>query len=119
MGHGGHGSHGDMRAEMDQMLTQVDATPEQKAKIHGIMKGAFETLKPMHGTLQQTHRDLHGLLTAPTIDRAALERLRAARLADADQASRVLVKALADSAEVLRPEQRAKLGELMAERHQR
>jgi Spy/CpxP family protein refolding chaperone len=120
MSHGGHGGmHARAAAHLDRMLTEVDATPDQKARIHAIMQGAFESLKPMHGGLEQTQRDLHALLTAPTIDRAALERLRVARMADADQAGKVLVKALADSAEVLRPDQRAKLGELAAGHHAR
>ena len=49
---------------------------------------------------------MHKLLTASTIDRAALEKVRAERLAEADRVSRELVNALADVAEVLTPEQR-------------
>ena len=46
-----------------------------------------------------------------TIDRAALEQLRAERLADAELISKSLVGALADMAEVLSPEQREAFGE--------
>jgi Spy/CpxP family protein refolding chaperone len=69
----------------------------------------------MHEKMAGAHGDLHRLLSAPTIDRAALEQLRSDRMADFDQASKVLVQTLADAADVLRPDQRAKLAAMMAE----
>ena len=114
--HGGmHGMHGMGQAHLEHMLTEVGASADQKAKIHAIMKTAFEAMKPLHEKMADTHRQLHQLLAAPTIDRAALEQLRAARIADFDQASKIMVQAMADAAEVLPPEQRAKLAGLMAE----
>jgi Spy/CpxP family protein refolding chaperone len=69
----------------------------------------------MHGDMANTHKALHGILAAATIDRAALERLRAAEIARIDSASRAATGAMADAAEVLRPDQRAKLATLAAE----
>lgn len=118
MAMGGHGDmHARAHAHLEKMLTEVDATPEQKAKIDAIFKTAFQSMGPVHERLAASHKDLHQLLTAPTIDRGALESLRAARMTDVDQASKTLVGALADAAEVLTPEQRAKLGKLMAAHH--
>lgn len=115
---GGHGGmHAKMHAHIEHMLTVAEATPEQRAKIHAIFKSAMSEMKPLHKEMAGAHQDLHRLLTAPTIDRAALEQLRSERMADADQASRILVKALADAAEVLTPEQRAKIGAEMAAHH--
>ena len=117
MGHAG--AHGDMHAMMaahiDKMLTQVGATPDQKSRVQVILNGAMESMGPLHQRLEGTHGDLHRLLAAPVVDRAALEQLRAARIADIDQASQTLVKALADAAEVLSPAQRAKLASQMAQ----
>jgi Spy/CpxP family protein refolding chaperone len=116
--HGMHGHarmHAMMQAHLDKMLTAIDATPDQKEKIKAILHKGFETIGPMHEKMAGGHAELHKLLTAPTIDRAALEQLRASEMADFDQASKVLVDTVADAAEVLRPEQRAKLGALMAE----
>lgn len=116
--HGMHG-HGDMhamaQAHIDKMLTAVDATPDQKERIKTILHKGFESIAPLHQKLAETHADLHRLMAAPTIDRAALEQLRAARVADLDQASKTMVDTFADAAEVLRPEQRAKLAALMSE----
>ena len=115
---GGHGQmHVMMQAHIDKMLTEVAATPDQKARIHEILKGAMGSMGPMHQHMAAIHGDLHRLRTAPTIDRAALENLRAGTIADVGQASKTLVGALADAAEVLTPVQRAKLGTLMAEHH--
>jgi len=114
----GHGQmHAMMQAHIDKMLTEVDATADQKARIHEILKGAMQSMGPVHQQLMSAHGDLHRLLIAPTIDRAALEKLRSDSIANVDQASRTLVGALADAAEVLTPDQRAKLGTLMAEHH--
>ena len=52
------------------------------------------------------------------MDRGALEQLRAGEIGKLDQASRTLVQSMADAAEVLRPDQRAKLASLMAEHHE-
>jgi protein CpxP len=111
------GMHAMMKAHIEKMLTEVDATPDQRARIHSILMNAMQSMGPMHEKLASAHGDLHRLLTAPTIDRAALEQLRAERMADFDQASKTLVQSMADAAEVLTPAQRAKLGTLMAQQH--
>jgi Spy/CpxP family protein refolding chaperone len=49
------------------------------------------------------------LLAAPTIDRAAIERIRVEQMQLAETATRRMTQALVDAAEVLNPEQRAKL----------
>ena len=55
---------------------------------------------------------------APTIDKAAVEALRAKRIAEVDEASKKAVAAVIEAAEVLTPEQRAKLVEDMKDRHE-
>ena len=120
MDHAGgmHGHmHGMAEAHVDKMLTEIGASADQKEKIKAIMHRGFEQVGPIHQKLESAHGDLHRILTAPTIDRAALEQLRAERVGDMDQASKVLVQTLADAAEVLTPEQRAKLAAHMAEHH--
>lgn len=113
---GRHHGRGRMKAHIQQMLTEVNATPQQRSKIEGIMKAAFDQIAPLHKKMEEGHRELHRLLSQPTIDRNALERVRAARISDLDQASKIMVKALADSAEVLTPEQRSKLAQLEEQR---
>ena len=118
MGGPGHGAmHAQAMAHVQQMLDKVGATPEQKSRIEAILHAGFTSMGAMHGDMQATHTRLHQLLTAPTIDRQALEALRASQIASLDQASRKLVDSMADAAEVLTPAQRAKLGALMQEMH--
>jgi protein CpxP len=110
------GKGGGLRARVDHMLTVAGATSQQKAKIQQILKSAFEQAAPLRRKAADAHRELGRLLTLPKIDRAAIERARAEHVAATDQAGRILVKAFADAAEVLTPEQRAKIAAEMAER---
>jgi periplasmic protein CpxP/Spy len=115
--HGGdHGGRrgGGMRARVEHMLDVAGATPDQKAKIRQILKTAFQQTAPQRRKAAETHRELGRLLTAPKIDRAAIERVRAEHLAATDQSGRILVKAFADAAEVLKPEQRARIAGAIA-----
>jgi Spy/CpxP family protein refolding chaperone len=52
------------------------------------------------------------LLTQQTIDRAAIEKFRADQIAVHDAASKRLVQAVTDAAEVLTPEQRRKISDM-------
>lgn len=98
-----------LRARVEHMLAVAGATPEQKAKVHQILKSAFEQAAPLRRKTADTHRELARLLTATKIDRAAIERVRAEHVAATDQSGRIMVKAFADAAEVLTPEQRARI----------
>ena len=118
MGGPGHAAmHGMAMAHIEQMLDKVGATPDQKTRIEAILHAGFEPMGAMHDDMRVTHARLHALLTAPTIDREALEALRASTIASMDQASRKMVGAMADAAEVLTPDQRARLATLMHGMH--
>lgn len=114
-------------AAMDQRLERmvkhfavdVNATPEQTAKLTEIAKAAAKDLRPMREKVRDARRRGMELLSAPTIDRAAIERLRAEQIQAADVASRRLSQALADTAEVLTPEQRKQFAERFQRRHGR
>jgi Spy/CpxP family protein refolding chaperone len=91
------------------VLADIDATQEQRDKIGAIAKAAAADLAPLRQQHIDARRQSIELLKQPTIDRAALEQLRAQQLQLGDTASRRMVQALADAAEVLTPDQRAKL----------
>jgi Spy/CpxP family protein refolding chaperone len=74
-------------------------------------------MKAAHETHSAAFRQFHETLTAPSIDRARLETLRADQLESLDEASKRLVTAISDAAEVLTPEQRAALAKKMEEHH--
>jgi Spy/CpxP family protein refolding chaperone len=120
--HGPHGhgprdpeamrEHAELGAEW--LLRWVDASEAQHARVREIVAASVEALVPLAEQHRAHHRELVELLAQPTVDRAALEQLRAQELALAETASRALVASLADVAEALTPEQRAELLALAA-----
>jgi protein CpxP len=100
----------------DRVVSAVDGTPEQRQKIAAIARDAMKDLVPMRERVRAARRQSIELLGAATIDRPAIERLRAEQVGLADTASKRLAQALADTAEVLTPEQRVKLAERMSKR---
>ncbi len=122
--HEGHGGrmgmmHGRGHHGMDRMLRSVGASDEQKTKIRDIFTKARADLNPDPKARQASQQKMRELLSAPTIDRAALEQLRVARVADHERASKRMSQAMADAAEVLTPEQRAKMAAKMKDRQDR
>jgi Spy/CpxP family protein refolding chaperone len=95
------------------LAIEIDATEEQKQKLTAILVGAANDLLPLRAEMMESRHagELVGLLTAPTVDRAAIETFRAEKLALADQASRRIAESLGEAAEVLTAEQRAEFGE--------
>jgi len=90
---------------------EIDATDEQEQKITTLLTALAKDMKPLHGEFKAAGEELHKLLTADSIDRAAIEKIRAERIAEADRVSKELTTAIADVAEVLSPEQRSILNE--------
>jgi len=130
-GHGRH-SRGSMGSQLDparmdariermvkHLAVEVDATPEQRATLTEIAKSAAKELQPLRQKVRDARKRGSELLAAPTIDRAAIERLRSEQIQAADAASKRLSQALADSAEALTPEQRKKLAERFEHRRGR
>jgi Spy/CpxP family protein refolding chaperone len=113
----------DASAHMDRMLkhlyVEIDATDAQKAQIDPIVKQAMQDLMPLHAQLHSAHAQALQLLSAPTVDRAALESMRAQNMALVDQASKRVVKLIADVADVLTPAQRQKLADHLQHMHSR
>lgn len=115
LAHGRWRGHGDISERIEKMVkhlaVEVDATPEQQEKLVAIANSAAKDLAPLRGQAMETRKQAMELLSAPSIDRAAIEKLRLAKLQHADAASRRVTQAFADAAEVLTPEQRKKLAE--------
>lgn len=115
---GGHHMHGPMdpadakqhAARMVEHLGwAIDATAEQKQKLTVIATAMVNDLLPVHQKMHAAKGRFAQLLRQPKTDRAALEALRAEHVALADDVSKRLAQGLADAADVLTPEQRAKL----------
>jgi Spy/CpxP family protein refolding chaperone len=93
------------------VAVEVEATPEQTQKLTAIAQGAAKDLAPLRQKSIELRKQGLALFTAPSIDRAAVENLRVARMQQAEASSKRIAQALADAAEVLTPEQRKKAAE--------
>lgn len=120
MGHHRPGGPGMMGGPgYEHMLELVDASDAQRAQIKQIMKAAMDELKPQRETLRRLHEQGQALLTAPTVDASAVETLRQQTQAAQEVVSKRMSQALVAAANVLTPEQRAKLADRMAKRRAR
>ena len=112
---GGFGGFVDPELRVERMIkhlaVEVDATADQQAKLVAIAKGAVKDLLPLREKALATRRQAIDLLSAATVDRTAIERLRSEQLALAETASKRLAQAIGDVAEVLTPAQRKDLAD--------
>ena len=92
-------------------LDSAGASSDQEAKIHDIVAKSFDELAPKPGDRDEFRKQVLELLKAPTIDRAAIEKLRAEHVAEMDAKSKKLVDAVEQAADILTPDQRAKLAD--------
>jgi protein CpxP len=96
------------------MAIELDASTDQQAKIASIAKAAVNDLRPLHEKAHAARSQAVALLTAPTIDRSAIERLRAEQIGLAETASKRIAQAVADASETLSPDQRRKVADWLA-----
>src|SRR6266852_508017 len=91
------------------MAIELDATTDQQVKLASIAKAAAVDLRALREKAQAARAQAVTLLTAPTVDRTAIERLRTEQIGLAETASKRIAQALSDAADVLNPEQRKKI----------
>lgn len=108
-GMGGKGMGRMMEYRLGAVLEDIGASQEQTDKIKALIETTRSEMEPLRDGMQATRGDLVALLKAPTIDTAAVEKLRADRVAAMDAASKKAVASIVEAANILTPEQRAKL----------
>jgi protein CpxP len=99
---------------LGHLYVDINATEEQKQKIDPIVKSAAKELIPLRQQMRTARKQAMELFTKETIDRAAIEKLRAEQIKLAEQASKRFTQALTDVAELLTPAQRQELAERMS-----
>lgn len=106
-------SQADMAAHVNKvcqhLYIDIDATDAQKTTLDPIFKQAAADLMPLFQQLHTGHAQVLNLLTAPTIDRTAVEQASAAEVAVHDQIAQRMTRLVEDSSSVLTPDQRQKL----------
>ena len=117
MGHCGPGQRGERG--MQRMLAKAGVSPEQREKMRALQKQSWEKARPEMMQMRELMQQRMKLLAAPTIDRGALEALRDKQMALANQLSRDRTQTQYEMAQILTPEQRAKLYAMMEQRMER
>lgn len=101
---------------MQHMLDEVKASDAQKSKATGIVKASLTKGAPLAEKMRDNHVQMRKLMSAATLDKATIETLRVEQMKLADEASKLMTQTMQEVAEVLTPEQRAKLEEKMGKR---
>ncbi|MDC0667981.1 Spy/CpxP family protein refolding chaperone [Nannocystis sp. ncelm1] len=102
-------AHAHIEKMLEHVLGKVDGTPAQREQIKAIVARTQPLMEGLHGEARDLKGEVHDVLTADKIDRAALEAARADLVDLVDRGTRVLFPAIADAAETLTPEQRRKI----------
>lgn len=102
--------------QMERMLDRVNATPEQRTQIKGILDAARADAKTRFQAGRQLRGQMIALLAQPTIDANAAEALRQQQVAQFDASSKGRLQTMLQVANVLTPEQRQQLADYMTQR---
>jgi len=107
-----------MNRMLDRWLDGLNATEVQRTQIKQIALAAATDLRAQHEAARGLREQGLQLFAAPTatVDAAAVESLRQRMLAQHDQASQRVTQALIETANLLTPEQRARMVERMQQR---
>ncbi|MBK8016609.1 MAG: Spy/CpxP family protein refolding chaperone [Betaproteobacteria bacterium] len=102
-----------MAAGVDRALSRVNATDEQRVKVKTIMKEGMADIVSMRETHVANRETMLLSLAGETVDRDRLEAARRSEIEIAERASVRMARMLADAAEVLTPEQRRSLVDVL------
>lgn len=96
----------------DRVLLRTGASDDQVGQVDAILDDLAPALLEQRLAGRDLHRQVAAALAAEQVDEAELERLRKEMLAHIDEASQIVVPALADLASVLTAGQRGELAEI-------
>ena len=97
--------------KVNHVLSHVDATDEQKAKVTAIAKATVTDLTKLGFTPGEGRSKFLQLFRADKVEPDAIEALRAEQSTKWDAATKRIAQAVAEAAQVLTPEQRRELTE--------
>ena len=98
-----------VNARVDDLLDDVDATPDQRTRIHAIADRLLASAKGAHAGHEQAHATLLAEWKADAPDRAKLHALVDARMDELRKLAHQAVDAGVEAHDVLTPAQRQKL----------
>lgn len=111
--HGGHRDPAQLAAaaskHVDDLLDDVDATPDQRTRIHAVADRMIEAAKAVHAGQQGTHDALLEAWKSDAPDAAKLHALVDQRVEEMRKVAHEAVDAGIEVHGILTPDQRAKL----------
>jgi periplasmic protein CpxP/Spy len=117
-GDDGDGRPGFAGRRIEKILDRVGATPEQRTSVKAIWDGLRPQLRGLHQQTASVRKQMLAALAAPTIDTAAVERLRQQMMGFAEKKSALMTQGIVRTAQVLTPDQRKQAQEAFA-KHRR
>ena len=103
-----------MQKRLSRMLEHVNATVQQETQIKAVLARHRSEMKASHQERKQLRDSMRAVMTAPTIDAAAVEGVRSKMTAHAEKSSRLLTEVAVQVGQVLSQAQRQQLAEHMA-----
>ncbi len=100
-----------MQAFSKRVLDGIGASTDQENKIHDIIATAFTAVNKDRKPPEEIRKRVTDLMKAPTVDRAAVESLRAEMVAKFDANSKIIAGAIVDASGQLSAEQRGQLAD--------
>jgi Spy/CpxP family protein refolding chaperone len=125
--HGGHGCghggdparmEGRISAHLEEVLEDIEATPEQRAKILAVKDRLLAKGKALHAQRGEGMRDLLAEWEAPAVDVAKVHARIDARTQEMQAFAHEAADALGEVHAILTPEQRAKVAKKWKRRMQ-
>jgi protein CpxP len=117
-GPGGGGEMGEfMQWRVQHMLDGIGATDAQKAQIKAVFDGLRPQQKAVREERAKLREQMEQALTAPTIDKAAIEQLRRQSVQLMDKGSTLFTQGVVSAAQVLTVTQRKEIVEQMRQHH--
>ncbi len=101
---------------VDHLIKLVNGSADQKSKLLALAQAAMADMKPMREQLMAARKRGMELLSAASIDRSAIEKLRSESAQLMDGISRRMSTHMMDAAEVLTPAQRTIVADKMKQR---
>ena len=103
----------------EKVLDRVDATDEQREEVDALLDEIVPEVFAMKLEGRALKQRIHEALGAEQIDPVELEALRKEALVMADKASKKAVEGVLRASEILTPEQRAEIHEMIEEKRSR
>jgi Spy/CpxP family protein refolding chaperone len=98
---------------LQHVLSAANASTEQKTKANGIIKNSEKEMVPLAEKIHNNHLKLLQLLAAKDLDKAAVEQTRIEQVNTMDEISKHMTQTILAIADLLTPEQRLKLADLL------